>query len=141
MAHAEGNPITIEEVMVLMDGISVSGRRISDVNQVLRLEKGWLELLKLLEANEFALDKQTAVCLNEIVATDEAAIVGDFRAGQVSIAGVGYRPPHHSRLNDLFKNFLEDENSRNTTIERAVAYSPKHLETSFSMMATSARRN
>lgn len=121
MSYAEGNSITLEEVMTLMDGISVGGRQMSDVNQIMRLESAWNELLRLVENDQFELSKRTAIHLNELVATDEALKVGSFRDGRVGIRGADYTPPHYSELDRNFENMVEEVNGRDTTLERAVS--------------------
>ena len=121
MSSAEGNPINIVEVMTLLDGITIGGYKISDVQQVLRLDRAWKELFQLVANNRFELSKKTAIWLNELVATDEAAKVGAFRDNQVGIRGVEYIPPHHSTLDRRFDLMLDDVNQRNTAIDRAIA--------------------
>ncbi len=120
MSVAEGNPITIDEVMTLLDGITVGGRKVSDQNQVLRLDKAWSTLFRLVETDRFELSKRTAIHLNELVATDEARKVGAFRDDRVGIQGVEYVPPHHSALDPRFIEMLDEVNQGNTALDRAV---------------------
>ncbi|MCY4128855.1 MAG: Fic family protein [Gammaproteobacteria bacterium] len=120
MSSAEGNPITITEVVTLLDGITVGGHKVSDQNQVFRLDSAWTELFRLVESDQFELTKRIAIGLNELVATDEAPKVGAFRDDQVGIQGVEYIPPHHATLDRKFNEMLEDVNQRHTALERAV---------------------
>ncbi len=120
MSSAEGNPITITEVVTLLDGITVGGHKMSDQNQVLRLDRAWNAVFQLVESDRFELSKRTAIRLNELVATDEARKVGAFRDDQVGIQGVEYIPPHHSTLDRKFDEMLEEVNQRNTALDRAV---------------------
>ena len=121
MSSAEGNPITITEVMTLLDGLTVGGHKLSDEDQVRRLHRSWTELFEMVANENFELSKKTAIRLNELVATDEALKVGAFRDDQVWIRGVEYAPPHHSALDRKFDSMLEDLNQRNAALERAVA--------------------
>jgi hypothetical protein len=57
-AVLEGNPFTYPEVQTLLDGITVGGRKISDEQQVLNLAEAANELLQLVKAREFRLDKE-----------------------------------------------------------------------------------
>lgn len=120
MSAAEGNPITIVEVMTLLDGITVGGHKVSDENHVLRLASAWNEIFHLVERDEFELSKRTAISLNELVATDEAPKVGAFRDDQVGIQGVEYVPPHHSALERKFDEMLGEANRHSTALDRAV---------------------
>ena len=120
MSSAEGNPITITEVITLLDGTTVGGHKLSDQNQVLRLDRAWNEVFHLVESDCFELSKRTAIHLNELVATDEARKVGAFRDDQVAIQGVEYVPPHHSTLDRRFDEMLDKVNQRNTALDRAV---------------------
>ncbi len=121
MSSAEGNPISIVEVITLLDGFTVAGHRITDDQQVLRLARSWNHLFELVENDRFELSKRTAIRLNELVATDEAVEVGAFRDDQVGIRGVEYIPSHYSTLDQRFDSLLRDVNQRNTALHRAIA--------------------
>ena len=87
---------------------------------MLRLERGWNEVFRLVERDQFELTKRTAIRLNELVATDEAPKVGAFRDDQVGIQGVEYIPPHHTTLDRKFDEMRDAVNQRNTALDRAV---------------------
>ena len=120
MSSAEGNPITISEVITLLDGITVRGHRLSDQNQVLRLVRAWDEVFRLVDSDRFELSRRTAIHLNKLVATDEARKVGAFRDDQVGIQGVEYIPPHHATLDSRFDEMVEEVNLHNIALDRAV---------------------
>lgn len=65
MSRAEGNPISIVEVMTLLDGISVTGHRITDEKHVLRLARSWNQLLQLVANGRFKLPKRVAMVCDE----------------------------------------------------------------------------
>lgn len=75
----EGNPFTYPEVKTLLDGVSVGGRKISDQEQVLNLAESSKNLLALVKANKFKLDKSTFTELHSLVARNEALEWGHFR--------------------------------------------------------------
>ena len=57
-AYLEGTPLTYTEIKTLLDGISVGGRKISDVEQVLNLRNAWTRAETLITRNEFFLTKE-----------------------------------------------------------------------------------
>ena len=75
----EGNPFTFPEVMTLLDGVTIGGRKISDQEQVLNLAKSSKHLLALVKAGQFELTKATFSELHSIVARNEALEWGMFR--------------------------------------------------------------
>lgn len=48
-AQLEHNPLTFPEVKTLIDGITVGGHKISDVEQVINIQKAWLLVFELLK--------------------------------------------------------------------------------------------
>ncbi len=108
MTKLEGNPFTYPEVKTLLDGITVGGRRLTDQEQVLRVSRAWEELRNQVARNMFTVTKASFIHFNTIVAEGEALSVGDFRNGQVYIAGVEhYTPPAHDTLDEHFKWVME----------------------------------
>jgi Fic family protein len=101
-AALEGNPFTYPEVKTLIEGITVGGRKISDAEQVLNLNRAFTYLMDKVKAGTFALDEKTACEIQGHVARDEALTWGVFRDGQVSIGGTSYMPPKAHELSDLF---------------------------------------
>lgn len=83
MTKLEGNPYTYSEVKTLLDGITVGGRKLSDQEQVLRVSHAWEELRSQISRNTFTLTKENFIHFNQIVAENEALMVGSFRTGQV----------------------------------------------------------
>lgn len=78
-SRLEGNPFTFPEVQTLLDGVTVGGRKISDEEQVLNLAKSARQLLALVKAGTFTLDKTTFTDLHTLVARNEALEWGHFR--------------------------------------------------------------
>ena len=75
----EGNPFTFPEVMTLLDGVTIGGRKISDQEQILNLAQSSKHLLALVKAGRFELTKATFTELHSLVARDEALEWGIFR--------------------------------------------------------------
>lgn len=97
----EGNPITFPEVKTLLDGITVGGRKISDQEQILNLAEANKRLLKVMESDNFTLNKATFVEFHSIIARNEALEWGIFRGEgketnytpNVGLEEAGYYPP------------------------------------------------
>ena len=75
----EGNPFTFSEVKNLLDGVTISGRNLSDEQQVLNLVKAAKELFVLVRTGAFRLEKTVFDRLHGLVAREEALEWGHFR--------------------------------------------------------------
>ena len=95
-AALEGNPYTLPEVQTLLEGITVTGHRIADQDQILALNEGFTLTDALVGASTFYLDKVTSDEIHARVAVHEAIESGHFRGegtagggGHVSIGALG----------------------------------------------------
>ncbi|GAA3884065.1 hypothetical protein GCM10022381_27820 [Leifsonia kafniensis] len=99
-AALEGNPYTLPEVQTLLEGITVTGHRIADQDQILALNEGFNLIDKLVsglvDGRNFHLDKATSDEVHAKVAVHEAIESGHFRGegaagggGHVSIGALG----------------------------------------------------
>lgn len=102
-AALEGNPLTFPEIQTLLDGITVGGHRLSDAEQVLRLNQALSYVVGLVKNNAFELTADTAKSIQGIVAKDEALEWGVFRNGPVFIQGTEYQVPPAEKLDVLFE--------------------------------------
>lgn len=134
-AALEGNPYTLPEVQTLLEGITVTGHRIADQDQILALNEGFNLTDELVGRGQFRLDKATADQIHGKVAVHEAIESGHFRGegmagggGHVSIGELGTfhasEPGHDSanlkrEFHNLTTYLLEDVAD---TREQAVAY-------------------
>ncbi|TFB71915.1 hypothetical protein E3O06_11630 [Cryobacterium glaciale] len=134
-AALEGNPYTLPEVQTLLEGITVTGHRIADQDQILALNEGFNLADELVGASTFYLDKATSDEIHARVAVHEANESGHFRGegaagggGHVSIGALGTF--HASEPGQDGRN-LKEEFRRLTTYlledvadprEQAVAY-------------------
>lgn len=109
-AALEDNPITLPEIQTLLDGITVGGRKLSDTEQVLNLNRALSHVISLVKNASFTIDKATACTIQGMVAREEALEWGVFRTGQVTITGTDYLPPKHE---DLLKVFADGEKAIN----------------------------
>ena len=86
----EGCNITFPDTQTILDGISVSNLKISDIECVLNLRDAWKFLLNNI-TKPFELD---FVCkINSYVARNESLEWGVLRNGKVGISGTAYIPP------------------------------------------------
>lgn len=87
-AALEGNTITLPEVQTLLDGVTIGGHRIEEVEQVRALGESYELLIHLVGSGTFRLNKETTDRLHAIVARNEAIESGAFRGeGQVTGGG------------------------------------------------------
>lgn len=101
----ENNPLTFPEVQTLMDGITIGGHKISDVEQVLNIKDSWNTLLNDIKNKNFSISKNMFHSINGIIARGEALEWGKFRSGSVGIAGTElYSAPPWQNLDDIFDN-------------------------------------
>lgn len=99
----EGMPFTMPEVQTYIQGITVGGHKITDEEKLKQQILGWEKLIELVKTDTFAITKDVACSIQEVIAKDEALEVGQFRSGQVSIAGTEYMPPKADELDEIFE--------------------------------------
>jgi Fic family protein len=104
VVNLEGINYTLPEIMTLLDGVTVGGRKQQDELIANNQIKSWNFLFKLLEKQTFKSDKDTACKLHRIVAKDEALTYGEFRTSDVFIAGTDYLPPVANQLDYFWQN-------------------------------------
>lgn len=102
---------TIPEVQTLLDGITVGGHTIQDEQITLNQIKAWRFLFKQLEENTVELAKAFVLQLHNLVACGEALTWGEFRTGQVTIAGTKYMPPLYTELDEVWLKLVEQINA------------------------------
>ncbi|MFD1244831.1 Fic family protein [Paralysiella testudinis] len=118
MAKLEGNTLTFAETQTVIHGISVAGKRMSELHQIEHIRDGWDEIIRQVESNRFGVDKDNFILINSIVARGENPQLGQFRTRPVSISGTEYMPPLPMLLSDAFRNMSEHYH-RTPGMERA----------------------
>ncbi len=132
----EGNPLTKPEVKTIGDGLTVSGHRWADVQQVQNLFDASNELTNVVQSGTFRLDKHTSDRLHALVAKKEALEWGHFRGEgeEVSLTpdlflgnGRAHTPPPTKpgaeNLKTLFTDGVDHlESAVADPRERAMAY-------------------
>jgi len=98
----KGNPFTFPEVMTLLDGITVGGRKISDQEQVLNLIESSKHFLALVKKGQFDVTKARFCELQGIIARNEALEWGHFRGEGMETSFSPYVSlGHHGRYTPL----------------------------------------
>lgn len=121
MGNLENNPFTFPEVQTLLDGITVGGHKLSDQNQILNIKDSWDFVIKLSTKENVEINKNTICEIHSIVAKDEALIVGDFRNGNIGIAGTtNYKCINATNLKDIFENDINIINKIKNPLEKAI---------------------
>jgi hypothetical protein len=118
-AASEGNPLTYPEVRVLLDGITVGGRKVRDEHQILNLAGAAWELLRLVRDREFRLARETSDRLHHLLAWEGASKAGHF-GGEGSQVMAG---PDGEKLRWIYAQgvgFIRSE--VDDEFEQAVAY-------------------
>lgn len=81
--NLEGIPLTLPEILTLVDGVSVGGYKLSDQQIALNQIEAWNALIQSLETNSFRFAKDFVCQLHAIAAKDEA-LEGDT-SGQAAL--------------------------------------------------------
>ncbi|WP_245809567.1 Fic family protein [Desulfamplus magnetovallimortis] len=104
--NLEGIPFTLPEIQTLLEGITVGGHKISDQQVAINQANTWKALFNLIETDQFMLTMEQICMLHKIAAKEEALEWGNFRSGDVTIAGTDYMPPPSKILSQIFKKML-----------------------------------
>lgn len=120
-SQLENNPITFPEVQTLIDGITIGGHRISDVQQVLNIKNAWNVMLKAVKNDTFTASKEMFHLINDSIAREEALEWGKFRTGRVGIAGTkNYVAPLFTELDEIFERELPVVLGGKSAVEQAI---------------------
>ncbi|MDR3179623.1 MAG: Fic family protein [Holosporaceae bacterium] len=120
-SQLENNPITFPEVKTLLDGVTIGGHKINDVQQVLNIKNAWFLLFDLVGNNKFTPSKNIFHQINKEIAQNEALYAGIFRNGSVNIAGTkNYTAPSYEKLDDIFETEIHDILDEYNTVEQAI---------------------
>lgn len=103
----EGNTLTlIETKVVLEDGISVGGKKLREIYEVVNHKKAYHYVKKCI-AEEKKLDEHIVKDLHAIL-TENIIVGGVYRSEPVRISGAGHIPPVGNDMYIQIKNFYAD---------------------------------
>lgn len=94
----ENNPCTLAQAETILQGLSVEGLSLLDLDQVRHFGLACRDLQTLLEQESFSLSKECLCRLHALVGKEEALEWGVFRQSNVSLRHVEYTPPDSSEL-------------------------------------------
>ncbi len=104
--NLEGIHYTLPEVQTLLDGVTIGGHKLNDQRITLNQAAAWQFLFSAVENNTFNLSPEFACELHAIAAAEEALTSGQFRSGQVTIAGTKYMPPAATQLTQIWSTII-----------------------------------
>lgn len=88
-AKLEGCNVTFPQTETILNGVSVAGLKMSDVEKILNLRDAWEYLFRTIEES-ITLEYWNKI--NSFVARNESLDWGVLRYGEVGISGTSYRP-------------------------------------------------
>lgn len=89
-AKLEGCNVTFPQTETILNGISIAGVKMIDVEKILNLRDAWRHTLNTIET---PITLETWSKVNEFVARNESLDWGVLRYGKVGISGTPYVPP------------------------------------------------
>lgn len=108
----EGNTLTLMETKVLLeDGVSVGGKELREIYEVVNHQKAYNYVKKCISENK-PLTENTVKDLHSIL-NENIIIGGIYRNQEVRITGAGFTPPAGNEMYVQIKNFYEDLNYKN----------------------------
>lgn len=105
----EGNTLTLMETkVVLEDGVSVGGKALREIYEVVNHKKAY-DYVKKCIAEKQPLTESIVKDLHALL-TENIIVGGVYRSSQVRISGAGFTPPAGNEMYVQIKNFYEDLN-------------------------------
>jgi Fic family protein len=117
--NLEGINMSLPEIQTLLDGVTIGGHKLSDVQIALNQAKAWKAIFDMVEKDRFELSVETVCHLHAIAAEGEALTHGEFRYTSVFITGTDYTPPEAEKLSGLFNEMVEQANKIEDVYERS----------------------
>lgn len=103
----EGNTLTLMETkVVLEDGVSIGGKELREIYEVINHKKAYRYVKKCIAENK-PLDENIVKDLHAIL-TENIIVSGIYRKEEVRISGAGFTPPAGNEMYLQIKNFYED---------------------------------
>lgn len=107
----EGNTLTLMETkVVLEDGVSVGGKELREIYEVINHKKAYDYVKRCIAANK-PLTENIIKDLHAIL-TENIIAGGIYRNQEVRISGAGFTPPAGNEMYLQVKNFYEDLNRK-----------------------------
>ncbi len=104
----EGINFTVPDIQTLLGGMTVGNKDLHEQNIALNQINAWKMILSDLNNNKVEINKSYSHKIHKIAAKEDAMEWGQFRSGNVTIAGTDYLPPKTAELNDKYKQMLDE---------------------------------
>lgn len=117
LAKIEGCNVTFPQTETILNGVSINGVMLEDVEKILNLRNAWKYVLNNIEA---PLNLQFMNKINSFVSYNESLDWGVLRYGEIGISGTSYTPkiPIESEvIHDLQQMFKSDKSNTEKAIE------------------------
>lgn len=109
----EGNTLTLMETkLMLEDGVSVGGKELREIYEVVNHKKAYEYVKKCIAANK-SLTENIVKDLHAIL-TENIIVGGIYRNQEVRISGAGFTPPAGNEMYIQIKCFYEDLKDKKT---------------------------
>lgn len=103
----EGNTLTLLETkVVLEDGVSIGGKELREIYEVINHKKAYEYVKKCITENKL-LSENIVKDLHAIL-TENIIVGGIYRNQEVRISGAGFTPPSGNEMYVQIKNFYQD---------------------------------
>lgn len=102
----EGINFTIPEIQTLLGGMTVGNKDIDDQNVALNQINAWKSILSDLKSGSILINQEYSNKIHNIAAKEDAMMWGEFRSGNVRIAGTDYQPPAPDALDSKFNQMI-----------------------------------
>lgn len=116
----EGINFTVPEVQTLLGGMTVGNKDFHEQAIALNQINAWKVLLSDVQNKKIEITKEYSHKIHGIAAKEDAMEWGQFRSGNVTIAGTDYLPPKFSELEQRFEQMLIAFNKIENAYEKAV---------------------
>lgn len=119
--HLEGINFTLPEIQTLLQGITVGGHKLNEQQIAINQGEAWRYLFYSIKNQLFSLTADYICKLHHIAAKEEALEWGQFRTGNVTIAGTMFNPPDADKLTNLFDLMLSEIETINNIYDKAIS--------------------
>lgn len=119
--HLEGINFTLPEIQTLLEGITVGGHKLNEQQIAINQGNAWRHLFYSIKNQSFFLTADYTCQLHHIAAKEEALEWGDFRTGNVTIAGTKFDPPDAEKLPDAFDLMTAEIEEIDSIYDKAIS--------------------
>jgi Fic family protein len=104
----EGINFTVPDIQTLIGGMTVGNKDLHEQEIALNQIKAWKTILDDLVNGNVVINKKYSNKIHKIAAKEDAMEWGEFRSGNVTIAGTDYFPPKTEELDAKYVHMLND---------------------------------